>query len=156
MENGRYVDLVLLPEIFIVIYQRCFSLPSREIAEKRIMNALGSMDPEDISPESSLFLKYICIRNLYLRVLFFSDFISNVECKTSWMKNVENLTHPRLFIGSAIVWLKEVEKFPLALVMHSWVCAPSTLHSGPHQHQQKISPHVYFQCPPPLDPKHNI
>ena len=57
MENGRYVDLVLLPEMFIVIYQRFFSLPTREIAEKRIMNALGSMDPEDISPESSLFLK---------------------------------------------------------------------------------------------------
>ena len=57
MENGRYVDLVLLPEIFVVIYQIFFILPTRKEAEKRIMNVLGSIDPEDISPESSLLLK---------------------------------------------------------------------------------------------------
>ena len=57
MENGRYVDLVLLPEIFIVIYQIFFSLPTRKIAEERIMNLGGSIYTEDISPESSLFLK---------------------------------------------------------------------------------------------------
>ena len=57
MENGRYVDLVLLPEIFVVIYQIFVRLPTREEAEKRIMNVLGSIDPEDISPESSLLLK---------------------------------------------------------------------------------------------------
>ena len=47
MENGRYVDLVLLPEIFIVIYQIFFSLPTRKIAEERIMNLGGSSYPED-------------------------------------------------------------------------------------------------------------
>ena len=57
MENGRYVELVLLPEIFVVIYQIFVRLPTREEAEKRIMNVLGSLDPEDISPESSLLLK---------------------------------------------------------------------------------------------------
>ena len=54
-KNGRYVDLVLLPEVFITIYQRYFSLPSKEIAEQYMKDA-GSMDPEDISPESSLLL----------------------------------------------------------------------------------------------------
>ena len=55
IKNGRYVNLVLLPEVFITIYQRYFSLPTREIAEQ-YMKDTGSMDPEDISPESSLLL----------------------------------------------------------------------------------------------------
>ena len=55
IENGRYVDFVLLPEVFITIYQRYFSLPSKEIAEQYMKDA-GSMHPEDISPESSLML----------------------------------------------------------------------------------------------------
>ena len=54
-KNGRYVDLVLLPEVFITIYQKFFSLPSNQIAEQYMKDA-GSLDPEDISPDSSLLI----------------------------------------------------------------------------------------------------
>ena len=55
IKNSKYVNLVLLPEVFITIYQRYFSLPTKDIAEKYMKDA-GSMDPEDISPDSSLLL----------------------------------------------------------------------------------------------------
>jgi hypothetical protein len=54
MKNGQFVELVLLPEVFILIYQKFFNL-SKEVAESRIFNK-GSMDPEDISPQSSFFI----------------------------------------------------------------------------------------------------
>ena len=54
--NNEYVELVLLPEVFITIYQKYFHLPNCAIAEKRINNVLGSLLPEDISPENSLFI----------------------------------------------------------------------------------------------------
>ena len=54
MKNGQFVELVLLPEVFILIYQKFFNL-SKEVAESRIFNK-GSMDPKDISPQSSVFI----------------------------------------------------------------------------------------------------
>ena len=56
LKNGRYFELVLLPEVYISIYQKFFHLPTKEIAESYIMDK-GSMDPEDLSPESSLLIK---------------------------------------------------------------------------------------------------
>ena len=55
-KNDRYFQLVLLPEVYINIYKTFFHLPTKEIAESYIMDK-GSMDPEDVSPESSLFIK---------------------------------------------------------------------------------------------------
>ena len=54
MKNGQYVELVLLPEVFILLYQKFFNLSAEE-AERRIFDK-GSMDPKDISPQSSLFI----------------------------------------------------------------------------------------------------
>ena len=34
MENNKYVQSVLLPEIFITIYQKFFSMGSKEVAEQ--------------------------------------------------------------------------------------------------------------------------
>ena len=36
LKNNQYVEMVLLPEVFIKIYQRYFHLESTTIAEKRI------------------------------------------------------------------------------------------------------------------------
>ena len=56
LKNNEYVELVLLPEVFITIYQKFFHLPSAEMAEERIFN-IGSMDPDDVSPKKSVFIK---------------------------------------------------------------------------------------------------
>ena len=53
LKNNRYVELVLLPEVFLALYQKFFYLPTIEIAESRIKDP-GSLAPEDISPESSM------------------------------------------------------------------------------------------------------
>ena len=53
LKNNRYVELVLLPEVFFALYQKLFYLPTIEIAESRIQDP-GSLAPEDISPESSM------------------------------------------------------------------------------------------------------
>ena len=55
MKNNKYVELVLLPEIFITIYQKFFCLGTKEIAEQYIKDP-GSMDPRDMSsdPDSLL------------------------------------------------------------------------------------------------------
>ena len=53
LKNNRYVELVLLPEVFLALYQKFFYLPTIEIAESRIQDP-GSLAPEDISPESSM------------------------------------------------------------------------------------------------------
>ena len=52
-QNDEYVELVLLPEVFLTIYRKYFNLPNTVIAEKRISNVLGSLDPADISPDNS-------------------------------------------------------------------------------------------------------
>ena len=52
-QNDEYVELVLLPEVFLTIYQKYFILPNTAIAEKRIGNVLGSLYPDDISPDTS-------------------------------------------------------------------------------------------------------
>ena len=53
LKNNRYVELVLLPEVFLALYQKFFYLPAIEIAESRIKDP-GSLASEDISPESSM------------------------------------------------------------------------------------------------------
>ena len=53
MKNNRYVELVLLPEIFITIYQKFFSL-DKQSAENYIKD-FGNM-ANDKSPESSLLI----------------------------------------------------------------------------------------------------
>ena len=53
MKNNRYVELVLLPEIFITIYQKFFSL-DKQTAENYIKD-FGNM-ANDESPESSLLI----------------------------------------------------------------------------------------------------
>ena len=52
MENNKYVQFVLLPEIFITIYQKFFCIGSKEVAEQ-YMRDPGSMDPREMSPEQS-------------------------------------------------------------------------------------------------------
>ena len=54
-ENNQYIELVLLPEVFILLYQKFLKISSSKIAEERIFNP-GSMNPDDRSPEHSLFL----------------------------------------------------------------------------------------------------
>ena len=51
LKNNQYVEMVLLPEVFIKIYQRYFHLESTTIAEKRIFQR-GSCDPADLTPET--------------------------------------------------------------------------------------------------------
>ena len=53
-ENNQYVEFVLLPEVFIRIYQKYFLLSSTKVAEEMIMNYTGSIDPADLSPDSTL------------------------------------------------------------------------------------------------------
>ena len=52
MSDYEYVDYVLLPEVFIKIYQVYFNLESPNIAEERIFNALGSLPPEELNDDS--------------------------------------------------------------------------------------------------------
>ena len=52
MSDYEYVDYVLLPEVFIKIYQVYFNLESQNIAEERILNALGSLPPEELNDDS--------------------------------------------------------------------------------------------------------
>ena len=52
MTDYEYIDYVLLPEVFIKIYQIHFSLESPRVAEERIFNALGSLSPEVLDVKS--------------------------------------------------------------------------------------------------------
>ena len=57
IKNNQYVDLVLVPDMLIKVYQIYFNLKTEDDAEARLMNTQGCLLPQDISPESSLFLK---------------------------------------------------------------------------------------------------
>ena len=52
LKNNQYVEMVLLPEVFIKIYQKFLLLDSTKEAEARIFH-IGSCDPADITPETS-------------------------------------------------------------------------------------------------------
>ena len=54
MRDNEYIELVLLPEVFLVMYQKYFILPTTEEADERISNVMGSIMPEDISPTTSI------------------------------------------------------------------------------------------------------
>ena len=54
MENNFYINYVLLPTIFIKIYQVFFGLESFEDAERRIINNKANLEPS--SDTSSEFL----------------------------------------------------------------------------------------------------
>ena len=57
LQNSRYIDLVLYPEILIIIYQCFFQLESKSEAEARLSNNMGSLIPDaESSKDSDIFL----------------------------------------------------------------------------------------------------
>ena len=52
LKNNQYVEMVLLPEVFLKIYQKFLLLDSTKEAEAKIFHR-ESCDPADITPETS-------------------------------------------------------------------------------------------------------
>ena len=48
LKDNNYVELVLLPEVFIILYQKFLHIPDSKTAEDKIFDK-GSMDPSDMS-----------------------------------------------------------------------------------------------------------
>ena len=54
LKDNEYIELVLLPEVFLVMYQKHFALRNTTEADERISNLRGSLLPDDISPDTSV------------------------------------------------------------------------------------------------------